>query len=286
MSSSRPAKVVIYRDLKKDRSKRIVQAWQAGLKVQHVPFVTRNSDNYNGQVEAEIAIFYGLRERLWEVFQTYKTKATAVYVDLGYWDRKPRHDKLGGHHKLAVNDLHPTAYFRKGHSPSRFERFGVRVRPWHGTGKHIIVAGMSDKSARVNGFGAEEWERWAVNELKKHTDRPIWYRPKPSWPRARPIAGTTFNKAGLDVRPHLKNCWAVVTHHSNAAVDAIAEGIPTYCEEGVASVMSMPSLSAIENPPEPDDREGFLADVAYTQWSVAEMATGKAWRYLVNEGLV
>lgn len=279
--------VIVYRDNMKMRGRTVCDAWVQGLRKEKVNFTVRNSETFSGRVEADIAIFYGLNGKLFDVFKTYKEQATSVYTDLGYWKRKPRDNQFGGFHKIAVNDLHSTAYFRKGHPSTRFDRMCVPVKPWRGgTGDHIIVAGMSDKSARVNGLSPEEWERAAIDKLRRHTAFPIWYRPKPSWKEAKPIAGTRYDKTGIDIVPHLRKAAAVVTHHSNAAIDALVEGIPIYCEIGLASTMSVPTLAAIECAEEPPDREGFLYDVAYTQWSVPEIATGKAWRYLKSEQLV
>ncbi len=246
----------------------------------------RDGTRFSGAVEADVAIFYGLRLGLGGVFETYRTRATAVYVDLGYWNRKPARDRFGGYHKVSVNALHPTAYLRAGHPDDRLRRVGVRLKPWRERGDRIIVAGMSDRSAALHGFAPEAWERHAVAALMRHTDRPIFYRPKPSWDGARPISGTVFLRGGTDIRGHLHNCWALVTHHSNAAVDALAAGIPVYCDDGAASLLSMPSLDTIDDPPLPDGRDQFLADLAYCQWSVAELASGACWDYLAGEGLV
>ncbi len=278
--------MAVYRDDGKQRARRICDAWQRGLNRRGVASVVRDGVAFNDAVEADVAIFYGLRLGLREVFETYRAEATAVYVDLGYWGRKPANDRLGGYHKVSVNALHPTAYLRVGHRSDRLDQVGLRVKPWRRTGAHVIVAGMSDKSAAVNGFAPEAWERRAIAEVKKHTDRPIRYRPKPSWDGARPISGTAFGRGGTDVRPHLRDCWALATHHSNAAVDALAAGIPVYCEEGAASLLSMPSLDRIDDPPLPDGRADFLADLAYCQWSVAEIASGACWDYPVGDGLV
>lgn len=284
--TKRKRHVVIYRDHAKQRSRRICDAWERALRARHVSYAVADGPGFDGRTVGDIAIFYGLRQGLQDVFNRYGQDRMALYVDLGYWQRKPIHDPFGGYHKVAINALHPTAYFRRGHPADRLHQTGPRVKPWRGTGDHIIVAGMSDKSAEVNGYQPEEWERWAIDKLSQHTDRRIIYRPKPSWKDARPITGARFDQAGTDIRPHLQNVWAVVTHHSNAAVDAIVEGIPTYCQAGVGSLLSIPDLSAIEQNVEPPDREGFLADLAYTQWSVAEMESGACWDYLRAEGLV
>jgi hypothetical protein len=72
-----------------------------------------------------------------------------------------------------------------------------------------------------------------------------------------------------------------VTLHSNVAVDALLAGIPVNVAEGVARDFSTP-LVHIETPRRPDDREQLMADIAYCQWLPAEMASGAAWRHLLE----
>lgn len=133
---------------------------------------------------------------------------------------------------------------------------------------------------------AEEWERNAVAALRKVTDRKIVYRPKPSWTGAKPIEGTSFSPRSESLNDVLRDCHAVVTHHSNTAVDALVAGVPVFCLEGVASPLALDDLASIENPVTPDGREQWAADVAWTQFSVKEMQCGLAWRHLKDEGVV
>jgi len=246
----------------------------------------KRSLEYRGKPEHDAAIFYGFSDGLRRIFDDYrKTTRRAVYVDLGYWGRRKRtrHD---GYHKIAINDRHPTAYFQlRKHPGDRFHQFDIPIRPWRKKSRHVLVAGMSAKAAAAEGFGAEEWERRAIARLRELTDRPIVYRPKPNWPHASLIAGSALQR-GVPIEEALNNCHAVVTHHSNVAVDGLLAGIPCICEAGVASVLGSRSLEDIENPPMPDGREQWAADLAYTQWNMDEMRAGRAWRYLLDEELI
>lgn len=234
-----------------------------------------------------VAVFYGLKGRCAQAFSDYRHhNKPVVYIDLGYWGRVEG-GKLYGFHKLAVGARHPTDYFQRvKHTPNRFHHHGLRIKPWQREGRHILVAGMGAKAAAFEGFRPTEWEQKAVDELRKHTDRPIIYRPKPSWHYPEGIEGTLLSTKEQPLADVLQNCHAVVSHHSNVCVDALVEGVPVFCWEGVASVMGLKDLSLIETPVYPDGREQWCADVAWTQWSVAEMRSGAAWRYLKSEGLV
>jgi hypothetical protein len=241
---------------------------------------------HRGHPEFDVAIFYGLAGGCGQMLADYRHRgARAIYVDLGYWGRR-KLSRWDGHHKFALNSRHPTAYFQdRPKSASRFSQFRVPIRPWRASGRHILLIGMSAKAAAAEGYRPEEYERETVEQLRRFTDRPIVYRPKPNWAEARPIEGTIFGK-GPDLAQALVDCHAVVAHHSNAAVDALLAGVPCLCPDGVASVLSGHDLAQIESPPTPDGREQWAADLAWTQWSVEEIERGDAYRYLLEEGLL
>jgi len=208
-----------------------------------------------------------------------------VYMDLGYWKRRPPGHRWTGYHKLSINGFHPTEYFQRSNPDDRFRKMGVKMQPWQTRGKKIVVIGMSVKAAYVAKLGFEEWEKNIINQIKKVTDRDIIYRAKPNSLEAKPIEGTKFSQTEAIERV-FDSAHCVVTHHSNAAVDALAYGVPVYCEQGVGSVMSMKSIRAIENPYYPEDRYQFLSDVAYCQWNVDEIKSGRPWRYFKDQGLL
>jgi len=241
--------------------------------------------------DVDVAIFYGLAGHLRDLFDRYRRDPAkrAVYIDLGFWGRRDG-GKYNGYHKVAVDCRHPLAYFqRRRHSNARAAKFGVAVKPWRRDGRHILIAGMGPKACMVEGFNPTEWESMVVDRLRKITDRPLIYRPKPNYMGARPIRGAVMKtEADQSLEEALKNSWAVVAHHSNVCIDALAAGIPVYCADGLALALGRPmdELKRIEKPEYPDGREQFIADVAYTQWNVREMAEGRVWRYLIEEGVI
>lgn len=234
-----------------------------------------------------VAVFYGLRGRLRDAFNDYRRDGRkAVYIDLGYWGRE-HGGKLYGYHKFAVNARHPTAYFQnRSHPPDRANFLGIKAKPWRKDGRHILIAGMGPKAATFEGLQPEEWERQALETLRKHTERTIIYRPKPSWDAPQGLMGTVFSHRKQPLNEVLLDSFAVVTRHSNVAVDGLVEGIPAFCMEGVASVKGLQDLTKIETPAYPDGREQWVNDIAYQQWSLSEMGEGLPWRYLKDSGLV
>lgn len=280
------ARVAIYEIPSNKRSKMIAQAMRDGLNSNGIS-ANIIPTNYYRKPEGQIAVFYGFDSNLQRIFKDYRdADRTVVYVDLGYWGRRDG-GSLHGYHKIAVNSRHPTDYFQSvRHDDSRVKKLGLKVEPWRSGGKYILLAGMSAKSAQAEGFAPNEWERRAIAELAQHTDRPIIYRPKPSWGEARPLPGAGYASDISGLPALLANCHAVVTHHSNVAIDGLLAGVPAFCTSGVASVMSLSNLARIEKPWRPDGREAFVNDLSYCQFSVAEIRSGEAWRHLMDEGLV
>lgn len=235
--------------------------------------------------EHDACVFYGFIPDLQKIMADYNAAARpAVYIDLGYWKR----EGLTGYHKIAVGARHPTAYFqRRKHDYSRVKALGVTLSPWPKHGRHILLAGMGSKASVIAEHVAfESFERWAVETIRSHSNRQIIYRPKPSCKNSRPLNGTIYSPKEQDLSRVLQDCHAVVTHHSNVAVDALIAGVPVFCWHGVAAPLGLQDLTQIETPRYPDDRAQWLNDVAWTQFSVPEMAAGVPWRHLKDEGLL
>jgi hypothetical protein len=282
------ARVVVYQVRDHHRSRVTCEAMVRGIRRAGDSVAHLWEHDYTEPV-ADVAVFYGLEGRLPRVFRDYRRAGLrAVYIDLGYWGRRAG-GRWSGFHKICVNSRHPTEYFQsRRHDDSRARVHALTLAPWRADGRHILLAGMGDKAARVEGMPTEAWERDAIRSLKRYTSRPILYRPKPSWKTARPIRdlGVEYSSPKDDVSRALANAWAVVTHHSNVAVDGLIAGIPAFCWEGVAAGLAGRELADIESPLFAEGREQWVNDVSWCQWSVAEMADGLPWRHLQNEGLV
>jgi hypothetical protein len=275
----RAVRVCCYIDPLSPRSMSVGKAMAAGA-ARHGERVVV-SDNWNDTtVRADVAVGYG--QRAPELFAAYRAAGHHfVYIDLGYWDRKPLHDYLAGCHKVVVDARDPNAYLmQRGHEGRRFKALGLRVRPWRTTGTHIVLAGMSAKAARTSGYGYLEFERATATMLRALTDRPIVYRPKPSGNDRTDIKGTRICPTTMTLDDCLADAWAVVTYRSNVGVDALVAGIPIYTVEGAARLLSMPSLDLIRDPPLPDNRSAFMSALAWAQWTPEEMATGACWAWL------
>lgn len=245
--------------------------------------------------DCPVAVFYGYTPKLRQVMRDYRAAGlAAVYIDLGYWKRRVPGPQFG-YHKISVNSRHPTVYFQNClHGNERFKSLQVEMGPWRESGNHILLAGMGFKAAEAEGLKFESWENAAVEKIRRFTDRKIIYRPKPSCRFARPLANVGYSQPSDPLLKVFENCHAIVTHHSNVAVDGLIAGIPVLCVEGVALPQStkwedldsqyIPRYGHHDD--FPNHRNQWAADVAWTQFNVVEMAEGLPWRHLKKEGLI
>jgi hypothetical protein len=279
-------RVVIYQIPRHHRSLVVCEAMADGLKRHGINPIRRFENEYTG-IEGDIAVFYGLEGRLKRLFRDYREHAKAAYIDLGYWKRKEPKARFDGYHKIVINDRHPTEYFqRRQHDDSRSRWMDVKIKPWNQGDGHILIAGMGDKAAEAEGYEFEQWERWCIKNLRKVCNRSIVYRPKPSCKAARPISGVGYSPKTTELSHALRDCYAVFTHHSNVAVEALCLGIPVWCWKGVAVPFASQDFTQLKRPVMKEGREQWVNDIAWCQWNTAEMRSGLAWMHLKEEGLV
>ena len=211
-------------------------------------------------------------------------KIPSVFVDQGYFkDQK--------YHRVAVNAHHPTWYLEKAkHDSSRWNDFSIDTKPWRESGQHIVIAGGSEKYHQFYGLlHPTKYTKNLVNEIRARTDRPIIYRPKPSWSKATPIEGTIYSTRKSQDYPNLfdtlRKAHCLITHGSNSCFEAMIYGVPSIVlGDGIARPISSTSLDEIENPKLAGDaaRKQLLSNLAWCQFSWGELATGVAWKHLRN----
>ena len=201
--------------------------------------------------------FWG-QPQLWREFLAAKgTAGTWFYGDHAFFGR-------GRYYRCARN-----AYQFAGDvgedDPARFRQFGIPVRDWRAGGSHILLCPNSETFFGLHGFAPGQWLAETTAQIRRHSDRPIKVRWK-SDAADRPLV------------EDLKDCWAVVTFMSNAAVIGILAGVPAFCTAACAGrTMGSGDLAAIERPAMPEGRERWAARLANHQWTLDEMRAGALW---------
>lgn len=193
-----------------------------------------------------------------------------LYVDRGYL-RATRDMDYSGYFRCTWNHLQGD-----GTGEPNFDRLralNITLRPWRADGHHVLVCPPGEVYAGLSGFDATAWHQDVVARLAQYTDRPIRVRQKP-----------TGGGRNVPLAQDLVDCWAVVAHSSNVAVDALVLGVPVFVTDRCgARRCALTDLSKIESPLLADDREEWAATLAAQQWTLDEMRSGLAWRELLEQ---
>ena len=206
------------------------------------------------------AMFYGVVgiEGLWHACE-----GDYVYGDNSFFDCA-----RGTHFRFSRNKLQDVG------EPDydRLNALNLEIKPWRRDGRHIVVVMQSPHFMKeVARRPANEWQEATLLTLKKHTDRPIVVR---HW-------SSDKNERARSLKHDLDGAWALVTHMSAAANEAVLAGIPVFVTGPCAALaMGLSQIESIETPRRPDGRREWAARLAAHQWTLDEVRAGLAWSVL------
>lgn len=146
----------------------------------------------------------------------------------------------------------------------RWEQHGVQLADWRKNGDHIVICPPDVSFAQLHNFNATQWLAHVIETLIQYTTRSFRVRRRHG--NNRPLSRD------------LEGAWALVTYTSNAAVEALCAGVPTFCLGRCgASALSLHDLTQIEAPIYPSNRLEWAATLACSQWTLKEITAGKCW---------
>jgi len=192
------------------------------------------------------------------------------YIDTGYFGNTAK-GKL--YHRITRNDVQ---YFGPvvDRPSDRLALTGIGFRKFR-PGTNILLAPPSQKLLMMYDIDLETWLNTTIEEIKNHTDRPIVIRKKQS--RTVRMTEDTMEMAlAQDVH-------CLVTFSSIAAGEALLLGKPAITlGPNAAAPLCSQHICEIENPKIPtlDEVKAWAANLAYNQFTEAEMRNGTAWRIL------
>lgn len=191
------------------------------------------------------------------------------YIDTGYFGnlRKKTYHRIT---KNSMQYLGPVLERPR----DRLSATNYRARKFR-PGSSILLAPPSQKLLACYDIDLNDWITKTVDMIKLYTDRPIVIREKAS--RAARVSTDTIEMA-LERDVH-----CLVTFSSIAATEAVLLGKPAIVlGPNAAAPMCSQDLREIENPfvPTLDEVEAWAANLAYCQFTEAEMRNGTAWAIL------
>lgn len=174
----------------------------------------------------------------------------------------------GKFYSLALGWHNGLGQWRVG-SDNRWPLLNTRLDPWRQRGDHILV--LPSRGIGAQGVAMpRDWPGQITRRLKRLTKRPVRMRPHPG-------------DGNASMADDLKDCHAVVTWGSGAAVKAIAAGVPAYYElknwigAGAAKLL----CDNLENP-FLGDRLPMFQRLAWASWTADEISTGEPFRNLLK----
>jgi len=194
------------------------------------------------------------RDHIWNsLMKTIKRGDDFYYGDHAYFGR-------GKFYRVTKNRFQHDG--ETGHGDmDRIKPFWERPKPWKKGGRNIILCPQS--SNHHMRFGEPDWEQRVRAAIELRSDRPIITRTKKS---RRPLVAD------------LEDAHCVITHTSNAAVEAILNGVPAITTgDCCASHMSGSDPVNVEKPFYPDGRMEWASILANNQWTLDEIRRGVCW---------
>ncbi len=226
----------------------------------------------NRELKDGLSAFYGVSCHTLKLYRKcVDSKLDYVYIDNGYFSP----GKRGGYYRATFNNAQ---FLGASHSgSSRFNLHNIPIKPWRRSGSKILF--VKQKTPVDYVWTMQDMREWFTNTcriLRSNTDRSVIFREKPK------SVYELIDHSFIDyLNSH--DIWAVVTHSSNAAVEALIEGYPVFVATPcAASKMGLMDFSKIENPIYPDGREEWSWGLADNQWTQAEMRSGQCVRELLN----
>ena len=204
--------------------------------------------------------------------------------------------KRGTTWKVAINGINRDAYFyESGNSSDRATQLGLELKPWCNNGEYILICGQHDKSLQWKNMPRmSEWVMSKIEEIQKHSKRPIMFRPHPRC-RLEAIEHQYKNVFRQEPR-HItgsyddfdmgfKNVYATISHSSNPGIHSVIEGVPAFVSSSSLAydvANDIDFLHDIENPIRPD-RQQWLNDYAWTEFTIEEISQGLPLKHLTSK---
>ena len=198
--------------------------------------------------------------------------------------------------KVGLNGINRDAYFGDtGNDDSRARLLGLNLKPWNKEGKHILLCGQHDKSLQWRNMPPmSNWFLNTYDEIRKHTDRPIIFRPHPRCRLEHIERGLRYVERQEpnhiantydDFDMGFDNVWATISYSSNPGIHSCINGIPAFVSPSSLAYNVANDIDFLHNIEQPltPDRTQWLNDYAHTEWTVEEISQGLPLKHLTSK---
>jgi len=226
-------------------------------------------------------------------------------------------DFYKNHYRFSWNSFlwNESNFGPMGNPPDRWLKLkkerNIQIRPWKNKrGDYILVIlqHVIDTSLvrMIEHYGSYyNWFHDCLTQIRRYTDLPIVVRPHPKHGMYKEFFDAYLIPEAFDLFPNvywssnqgseglnggkflekdLHDAHAVVGWTSNALTEAACYGIPVYPMSAGAMVTPVcpHPFSEINKVKDWPDRQQWLNDLAYCQWTYDEIKDGTAWNHIKN----
>ena len=199
--------------------------------------------------------------------------------------------------KVGINGINGGAIWPDADGPTRFD---LAAKPWRESDSTdpIILCGQHGHSEQWRGMPPmDEWMRSICSKIRVYTNRKIIIRPHPRFnispdyikgvsnvllANPKHIEGSYDDFNFEDI---LRSAHCVICHSSGPGVVSVLGGVPAFVSPNSMAysvAMDINELEHIENPSKPN-RDEWVNTLSYTEWTVAEIASGEPWKRLKDK---
>mgnify|MGYP003630515289 FL=1 len=198
--------------------------------------------------------------------------------------------------KVGLNGINRDAYFsEQNNDRSRADSLGLVCKPWRSNGDFILICGQHDKSLQWQDMPSiSNWFLETYDEIRKHTERPIVFRPHPRCRlehierglkhvyRQEPVKiGGSYD----DFDMGFDDVHCTISYSSNPGIHSILSGVPAFVSTHSLAypvANDIDFMHDVEQPMMPD-RQQWLNDYAHTEYTIEEISQGIPLKHLTSQ---
>ena len=192
--------------------------------------------------------------------------------------------------RVSINNVNRSGYFGN-HSNldwNRHKKLNIDLKDINNNRRpEILITGQHEQSLQWEGQPAiNKWVYDTVNEIKKYTDRRMYFRSHPRYP-----ISINISDLFLEVPKKLpdsqeydfnSNFHCVVNYNSGPGITSVINGTPVVVDQSSLAFPVSEKMKNIDNPVVPDRSEWFV-QLCHTEWTVEEIADGIPLKRILPE---
>ncbi len=247
------------------------EAWRKGLERHGIKAKMRGTD----PVTCDVAIMWSQQPYFAPIRDLQKERGQYyITMENGWYGE--------GAIRVAITGPNYQGYCNENSLPDRWEAGGLTLKSWRRRKGYVLIVGQTAKDYMSYGINVYQWAQEMIDAYRELGAKDIVYRPHPREPHPT-LRGARIEAPPLDKA--LAKASVAVMYNASPGVKAIIAGVPCVIMNEQSIAYPMAGHTPTLTPPKPD-REQWAYDLAYTQWTEAEIISGAVWEHLkggINE---